>query len=376
MLGQPDFLAVLLAVLSIVTALLVCGNAGAVGRLLGVMDHPDSERKLHERPTPLVGGIAVLGGLLVWLAATLALGAVPEPHLFTALILCAVGVGLVGFADDQSSTTPLTRILLLLVFLAVAFVADPGLIAPQMNWGSFEPTALPAWLYCLVMAVAAVGVVNAVNMADGQNGLVLGMYLVWSACLSIAAPGVISSIALVLLGTTLVALVFNLRHRLFLGDCGSYGVTFVLGLLCMFAHARGQLSVEVITVWFFIPVADCLRILVTRVLNGRSPAQGDRDHLHHRLHDKLGPNYGRAAYLGVVAVTSVTATLAPHLALLCLIMLSAFYFSFAWLSDAAAEDTEASGLEASEAMRNLADEHGGQVITLASGRTPKRQAGP
>jgi UDP-GlcNAc:undecaprenyl-phosphate GlcNAc-1-phosphate transferase len=365
MLGQPNFLAVFLALLSIVTALLICGNAETVGRRLRVMDHPDSERKLHKRPTPLVGGIAVLSGLVLWLAAMFAVGAAPEPRLFAAILLCAAGVGLVGFVDDQSSTTPLTRILLLLTFLAVAFVADPELIAPWFNWGSFEPTRLPAWLYCLIMGVAAVGVVNAVNMADGQNGLVLGMYVVWSACLFIVAPGVISPIALVLLGTSLVVLMFNLRNRLFLGDCGTYGVTFVFGLLCMYAHARGRLSIEVITVWFFIPVADCLRILVTRLLNGRSPAEGDRDHLHHRLHDKLGPNYGRAAYLGVVALTSVTATLAPHLALLCLTLLSAFYFSFAWLSDASIEDA---GAATTDPLQDgpVSEEEIGQVIPMAA----------
>src|SRR5689334_17538921 len=103
MLGQPNFLTVIFTVLSIVTALLICGNAETVGRRLGVMDHPDSERKLHARPTPLVGGIAVLSGLVLWLAAMFAVGAVLEPNFFAALLLCAAGVGIVGFADDQSS---------------------------------------------------------------------------------------------------------------------------------------------------------------------------------------------------------------------------------------------------------------------------------
>ena len=364
MLGQPDFLAEVLAALSFATALLICGSADRVGRRLGVMDHPDSERKLHGRPTPLVGGIAVLSGLVLWLATMLTVGAAPDPQLFMALLLCAAGVGLVGFADDQLSTSPVTRILLLLVFVSVAFVADPRLIAQQMNWGSFEPTPIPLWLYAPLMGVAAVGVVNAVNMADGQNGLVLGMYVIWSACLSIVAPGVTSSVALVLLGTCLVALAFNLRSRLFLGDCGTYGISFVLGLLSMFAHARGLLSIEVITVWFFIPVADCLRILVTRLLAGRSPAQADRDHLHHRLHDKLGPQYGRAAYLGVVATTSVTATLAPHLALLCMIVLTAFYFSFAWLSDSSVRAAEEEPLAYEP---SVPEEGSAQVISITEG---------
>src|SRR4051812_42730982 len=105
MLGQADFLTVLFPLLAVTTTLLICANAESVGRRLSVMDHPDSERKLHERPTPLVGGIAVLSGLVLWLVAMFAVGAVSDARLFSALLLCAVGVGLTGFADDQSSTT-------------------------------------------------------------------------------------------------------------------------------------------------------------------------------------------------------------------------------------------------------------------------------
>jgi UDP-GlcNAc:undecaprenyl-phosphate GlcNAc-1-phosphate transferase len=131
-----------------------------------------------------------------------------------------------------------------------------------------------------------------------------------------------------------VFLFFNLRGKLFLGDCGSYGVTFALGLLVALAHARGEVPLETVIVWFFIPVADCLRLLISRPLRGMSPFESDRDHFHHRLEDKLGKNQGLATYAATVAVSSLVATLDPRFALVCLCVLSAFYFSFAWLTDA------------------------------------------
>ncbi len=297
------------------------------------MAHPDRQRRLHRRPTPQVGGIAIILGLIAWLAIRYCLDGHAERPLLVAIVLCAAGVGLVGFEDDQHETSPLSRVLLLLVFMGVAFAIDSQFIASALNWGSFNPTPIPVGAYLLLMGLTVVGVVNAVNMAYGQDGVVGSMYVVWSGCL-IVSGGLSAAIAGVLFALSLVFLGFNLRGKIFLGDCGSYGVTFTIGLLVMLAHARGEVSLETIIVWFFIPVADCLRLLITRPLRGMSPLQGDRDHFHHRLEDKLGKHKGFATYAFAVAATSSLATLEPRFALVCLCVLSAFYFSFARLTDA------------------------------------------
>jgi UDP-GlcNAc:undecaprenyl-phosphate GlcNAc-1-phosphate transferase len=174
-----------------------------------------------------------------------------------------------------------------------------------------------------------------VNMADGQNGIVPGMFVVWSVCLLLVGDANVKPLVEVLCGVSLVVLMFNLRGTLFLGDCGTYGVTFVLGLATMFVYATGKVSIETIAVWFFVPVVDCLRLLITRPLRGRSPMQADHDHFHHRLQEEFGPRYGLVAYVGVVALSSVTAALEPHLALVCIVILTAFYSSFSSLAESA-----------------------------------------
>jgi len=313
--------------------LIVCVNARAIGEWAGVIDHPDAGRKRHAIATPLVGGIAIVLPLVVWAAAALLTHIVPDRPLLIVAVLCGAGVGLVGFADDQSSTSPLSRTLALLVFLGVAFVIDPSLIARSLNWGSFDATPIGAWPYYLLMAVTSVGLVNAVNMADGQNGMVASMFVIWAGCLALVGGETVSAIAVVIMIATAAVLCFNLMGKLFLGDCGTYGVTFALGLLVTAVHAQGRVSLETIVVWFFIPVMDCLRLIISRPLRGRSPFEADRDHLHHRLQDKLGLHLGLATYAGAVALSSLTATLAPQFALVCLTVLTAFYFSFAWLTD-------------------------------------------
>jgi len=360
------------ALIAVVVALFVCLHAPWVGQNLKVMDHPDNARKRHAEATPLVGGIAILVPLMLWVGGNLLSTAALDRHLLEALSLCAAGVGVTGFADDQAPTSPLSRMLALMVFVGVAFVADPELIAAAMNWGSFEPSPLPAWGFCALMVLSAVGVVNAVNMADGQNGLVPSMFLIWSACLLLVGSRDVAAVAEILLFLSLIVLAFNLRGKLFLGDCGSYGVTFVLGLLTMLTHAQGRISIETIAVWFFIPVMDCLRLFIARVLQGRPPSAGDTDHFHHRLQDKLGKQYGLFAYIGTVAVFSIIASLAPRFSLVCIVLLTAIYCSFASLADSSAAQTARAG-DDSQRMDGGQRMGGGGTVVAISGRDQRHE---
>jgi UDP-GlcNAc:undecaprenyl-phosphate GlcNAc-1-phosphate transferase len=332
---MPGNLALLSLILLVALAvsLAICLDANQIGQFLGVMDVPDHVRKRHAKATPLVGGIAIMAAVTVWASIRLMTGQAVSPPMMIAIQLCGAGVAAVGFADDKQRMSPLSRIILLIVFLAIAVAIDPQLIAAKLYWGSFAPTPIAPWFYAILMAVTAVGLVNAVNMADGQNGVVISMFIVWSGCLLLIDCPAVVGIAGTIFLISFVVLGFNLAGKLFLGDCGTYGVTFAIGLLAAMAHAQGAVSLETIIVWFFIPVADCIRLLITRPLRGRSPFNGDRDHFHHRLEVKLGKKLGLVTYAGAVAAFSLSATLMPHFALVCLIGLSAFYLSFAWLPD-------------------------------------------
>jgi UDP-GlcNAc:undecaprenyl-phosphate GlcNAc-1-phosphate transferase len=353
-----------LALIAVVAALFICLHATWLGKCLRVMDHPDNERKHHAHATPLVGGIAILVPLCIWLGGSLLNGSFADPRFLSALLICAAGVGVTGFADDQASTSPLSRVLSLIVFVSAAFVVDPQLIAPGLNWASFETSNVPVWAFCALMVLSAVGVVNAVNMADGQNGLVPSMFVIWSACLMLVGNGVVATVSEVLFFLSLVVLAFNLNGKLFLGDCGSYGVTFVLGLLTMLSHAQGSVAIETIAVWFFIPVADCLRLLITRLLRGRSPSRADTDHFHHRLQHKLGKQYGLGAYIGTVAVSSLVAALAPHLALVCMVVLTAIYFSFASIAESATQAAISGDGEPMQGGRPVSGAAFGKVVPI------------
>jgi hypothetical protein len=105
-----------------------------------------------------------------------------------------------------------------------------------------------------------------------------------------------------------------------------------------------------------------LRLIITRRLQGRSALAPDTDHFHHRLQAKMGKSYGLAAYVASVAAFSFIAALAPRFALVCLIVLTAIYFSFAWLTDSiACVEQETGARQPSDLNQGIAN-----VVSIAN----------
>ena len=147
--------------------------------------------------------------------------------------------------------------------------------------------ALPVTIF------ATVGVINAVNMTDGIDGLAASLVLV-----TVGALGIIASVEgkaeaasiLMLLAAVLIAfLIFNLRHKgralVFMGDAGSMFLGFVLAwFLIEFSQGEDRLLSPVVALWLFaLPLIDTVSMMARRIWLGRSPFMADREHFHHLL---------------------------------------------------------------------------------------------
>jgi UDP-GlcNAc:undecaprenyl-phosphate GlcNAc-1-phosphate transferase len=312
---------------------LILAYARPIGEKLKLIDHPDGLRKVHERATPLVAGLGILLPLFLWCAASLASRSILNADALVVVLLCGCGATLIGYTDDQSVTSPSSRLLSILVFSVIALVLDPHLLPSSIGWLGFGAVPLPPIIAFPLVVIALTGFVNAVNMADGQNGVVIGMAVIWAACIALTTQGATASIAQTLLVTALTAFVFNLAGIAFLGDSGTYGIGFVVGLLAIFAHNSAAVPAQTVCVWFFFPVLDCLRLMVKRLRRTRYPFAADRDHFHHHLQARLGQTLSLVVYLAVVAATSLSASVDPNMAPFCLISLAAFYFTVLLLGE-------------------------------------------
>lgn len=272
-----------------------------IAGFLGVMDHPGAQdHKKHVKPTPLVGGLAAIPPSIVMLLYVYTTGLDSDAEDISAFALVFAGLGslLVGFFDDRRHIPALTRLLLCaLIFLAAIAISPKFSVTTLYIQGlafslQLGFLAVPFTVLCLLAFQ------NSVNMADGRNGLVTGLALLWLATLLSYNPGFLVLPLLALTLSMLLVTAANIGGRLFLGDAGTYGLGAIIGLSTIWIHRQNSgLHTIDVAIMFLFPICDMLRLIVFRLLNGQHPFSADHHHLHHYLDHLTGWMWGRKIYL-------------------------------------------------------------------------------
>ncbi len=307
--------------------------ARPIGMALGVMDKPDGARKLHAAPTPLVGGI----GLALALAAGVALSAAIFDGLtpaVSAIATLSAVFFLLGFADDRKHINPWLRLVVGILGAGIAAIAVPGLRVSELwftdlGYGMMLGFGtVPFTVFCVLCLK------HGANLADGLNGLLLGMGVIW---LMLLAPWMTPATSVMLIpiaGALTVLLIANLNGRLFTGDSGAYMMSSLIGFAAIEAYVsqRGAMPALYLGSVFLIPVLDMGRVMAVRIRRGTGAFTPGRDHLHHYLKDWTGSsNRAVAIYLLPCAVPALHAYLGlPTLAVM-LLQIGA-YAGLLWLA--------------------------------------------
>jgi UDP-GlcNAc:undecaprenyl-phosphate GlcNAc-1-phosphate transferase len=255
------------------------------------VDHPGA-RKVHSSPIPRIGGLAMACGILVAAVAMIHLQSQDRWFLVAAGVLI-----LFGALDDRFDLD--YRIKLLGQVLAVAIVIILGDV--QIRTITLdERIALPDWVSVPLTALFLLGVTNAINLADGLDGLAGGttfLCLCAIALLSIAGgPGTSTALALAFAGAVLGFLRFNtFPASVFMGDAGSQLLGFATGVLSVRATQglTSQVSAALPVLLLALPILDTTSVMVQRISEGRSPFSADKNHIHHKLL-KLGLGHHEA----------------------------------------------------------------------------------
>jgi UDP-GlcNAc:undecaprenyl-phosphate/decaprenyl-phosphate GlcNAc-1-phosphate transferase len=282
----------------------LCVRALPLCQRLKLMDVP-AGRKTHRAETPLMGGLAILGACVPISIAAIALYA-PDRWLpsFSIWLSAVAMMALVGIADDRHSLSPRARLVLSFLIFGTTAAIDPTFNVRILDFEhpSFALGLGTWWLAVIFTVICLVGLVNAVNMADGKNGLVIGLCLGWLLLLASRAPSAMGPLFVILAIVLTVLLIFNLMGKLFLGDGGAYGIACAIGMMAIMtynspgSHALRSVSADELVILFIVPVLDSFRLTYRRLRQGRSPMDADRDHLHHHLQDKFGWPAGLIIY--------------------------------------------------------------------------------
>ena len=266
---------------------------------VGWVDSPDGGRKAHAAPIPNVGGLAIVGGVLIGLGTAAALGALGLAALDGALpsprwLIGGLLIAAVGFVDDRVDLSHWTRLAAQLGVSALAF-SDGARIT--LFDGALGGGTLALAVSFALTAVWMVGMMNAVNMIDGLDGLAGGAVAIAFAGLT-AVHIVSGSAPSLILGAAVVGAVAGfLRYNaapasVFMGDSGSLFLGFALASfgLSGTAHVNPVLNLVIPAVVMGLPVLDTLTSILRRVLTRRAPFAPDKDHIHHRLAERMTPS--------------------------------------------------------------------------------------
>jgi UDP-GlcNAc:undecaprenyl-phosphate/decaprenyl-phosphate GlcNAc-1-phosphate transferase len=248
---------------------------------IGLTDRP-GPRKVHSAPVPRVGGLAMAAGLVAPLLLTVTLTPAVRG------LLLGIGVLLVfGLWDDRTTLGYRTK------FAGQLIAVGLYLLVGNVSVGALSLGGLgtlPAPVTTLIGFLFLIGITNAVNLADGLDGLAGGMVLLCLCAIALFAAmsgnRTVTTISLIEAGAVLGFLRFNTHPaRIFMGDSGSQILGFSVGALALLATQgdSSPFSAALPLLLLGLPILDTITVMLLRIRAGRSPFAADSNHLHHRL---------------------------------------------------------------------------------------------
>ena len=296
---SPDLTAAAAFAIAALVTYLVTPLCIRVAVRTGFYDLPEGY-KGHKRPTPYLGGTAIVIGIL---AAVLATDGGVTAH--PVIVICVVGLWLMGTIDDRVNL-PISLRTFAEVGIAVA------LWATGRGWGVFHDG--PADLALTVFWV--VGVMNAFNLMDNMDGAASSTAAVSAlgagTLALLAGDGDLAALSFAVAGACLAFLPRNLASRIFMGDGGSLVIGLLVARVTMAAVTRqylGASGVIVAALLVGMVIFDTTLVVISRSRAGVPVLTGGRDHLTHRLAGRVGAPRKVALTLAVAQILLCSITI-------------------------------------------------------------------
>ncbi len=263
--------------------LLLTPGVGRFARFLGVVDEPGETRRVHVRPVPRLGGIALLLGIFVP-----ALAFLPVDGPYRGILLGAAVATTVGAIDDFRGLPWFAKLggQLSAAAIAVGF----GVGVDRLTFPLLGSQELPEWVGVPATMLWILAIMNMVNFLDGMDGLAAGICAIAGSTFALIGLSLGDPNA-ALLSAIVAGACFGFLHhnfypaRIFMGDSGALLLGFLLaavsveGLIKTAALATLVLPLLVLA----IPIIDTSFVVAKRVKHGRPLYAADRTHLHHRF---------------------------------------------------------------------------------------------
>lgn len=275
---------ILAAIISLISTPLIIKLAFKID----AVDIPNDNRRVHKKPMPLIGGLAIALGVFIGILIFM-----PIDKTTISILLGGSVILIAGVIDDIKELSPrykmlfqiLAGIILIMGGVKVEFITNPfaqGSGIVYLNWLS-----IPITLFWVV------GITNTLNFIDGLDGLSAGVAMISSLSLMIVASRfgytTVVILAALVAGACLGFLPFNFNPaKIFMGDTGAMFLGFMLAAISIEGVMKSVAAIAVIApiIILGVPIFDTTFAIFRRLLNGKSVSTADKGHLHHRLLNK------------------------------------------------------------------------------------------
>lgn len=250
---------------------------------VNALDIPN-ERKIHKKPMPRLGGLAIFAAFLV--------GYILFGSISTQMISILIGgfiIILTGIVDDIKPIPAKIK------FVFQALAAITVVIYGQLYFNDItilgSTFVFPLYINKFLSVFFVLGIINAMNFIDGLDGLSSGISSIYFLTISIIAivlnrlGGLDVTLALIMLGATLGFLEHNFPPaKIFIGDTGSMFLGFMISVIALLGYKLATITSLIIPLLLlFIPIVDTLLAIVRRLIKHEAIDKPDKEHLHHQL---------------------------------------------------------------------------------------------
>jgi UDP-GlcNAc:undecaprenyl-phosphate GlcNAc-1-phosphate transferase len=266
-----------------------------IGNKLKLIDNPNSFRKKHLKPTPVIGGLILFFSLFFLLITDtnnfynfFFINNIEKlDKLFFLLIIFSFFI--VGIADDKYDLRPLTKIFFYIIILLLLFTTNTNFVIKTLKLSFYKDIDL--FQYGVLFSILAfIFFINSINMFDGINLQSSSLFLTFWIYLGIKFGFDELSINIIIF--LLIFSYFNFRGKTFLGDSGIYLISILayLYFLKIYNFSNKQFYLDEIFCIFLLPFIDTLRVIIIRFKNNLNIFGADNNHFHYILNKNFNYN--------------------------------------------------------------------------------------
>ncbi len=266
-----------------------------LSKFINIFDYPDKNLKKHKNVIPLIGGIYIFLNLLFGITILLLLNIsfFPQELDFnqkSSFFIFSVLLFILGIYDDKKNLFPLTRLIVASIIIFLCMFINNYLIIESIsisfieNRVFFSKFSLAFSILCVLLFIHASNLFDGINLQSILYFIIVFTYLLIYSNFQVLCFTIIISL--------LFLLYMNYKNYLFLGDAGIYLLSSISSFIFIseYNNFKTILFADEIFILMMVPGVDMIRLVIARLVRGKNPFKGDRDHIHHLLNKKLTIN--------------------------------------------------------------------------------------